>query len=101
MRITIDTELQVIIVPDSYYDHVDRLNEIITEAGADALDYKAYIKTLFEKAYDTKIIRAEDVKKMKGTGTKKRKNAGQTEEKSAEKKAEDKPAQTAEVKRNE
>lgn len=83
MRITIDTDLQVIIVPNSYYDYVDRLNEIITEAGGDELDYKSYIKTLFEKAYETKIIRADDVKKVKGTGTKKRKNAGQP--------AEDKP----------
>lgn len=88
MRITIDTELQVIIVPDSYYDHVDRLNEIITEAGGDELEYKTYIKTLFDKAYNTKIIRTEDVKKMKGTGTKKRKNAGQTDEKSTEAKPE-------------
>ena len=88
MRITIDTELQVIIVPDSYYDHVDRLNEIITEAGGDELEYKTYIKTLFDKAYNTKIIRTEDVKKMKSTGTKKRKNAGQTDEKSTEAKPE-------------
>lgn len=34
MRITIDTELQAIIVPDSYYLQVDKLNEIITGAGA-------------------------------------------------------------------
>lgn len=88
MRITIDTDLQVIIVPNSYYDHVDRLNEIITEAGGDELDYKEYIHTLFKKAYDTKIIRSDDVKKMKGTGTKKRKNAGQTDEKSTEAKPE-------------
>lgn len=96
MRITIDTELQVIIVPDSYYDHVDRLNEIISSVEGNKLDYKEYIKTLFEKAYNTKIIRTEDVKKMKGTGTKKRKNAGQPEGKSNEAKPEDKPAQTAE-----
>ena len=33
MRITIDTELQAIIVPDSYYMQVDKLNEIIDSAG--------------------------------------------------------------------
>lgn len=95
MRITIDTDLQVIIVPNSYYDYVDRLNEIITEAGGDELDYKSYIKTLFEKAYETKIIRADDVKKVKGTGTKKRKNASQGEDKE-DAKTDDKPAQTVE-----
>lgn len=95
MRITIDTDLQVIIVPNSYYDYVDRLNEIITEAGGDELDYKSYIKTLFDKAYETKIIRADDVKKVKGTGTKKRKNAAQGEEKE-DAKTDDKPAQSVE-----
>ena len=38
MRITIDTELQAIIVPDSYYMQVDKLNEIIVSAGGNKLD---------------------------------------------------------------
>lgn len=65
MRITIDTELQAIIVPDSYYMQVDKLNEIITSAGGKELDYEAYIKTCFEKAYDTQIVRQSDVAKLK------------------------------------
>ena len=77
MRIIIDTDLQVVIVPNSYYDYVDKLNEIITEAGGEALDYKAYIKNLFEKAYGTKIIRAEEVKEIKGAGAKKQKPSAQ------------------------
>lgn len=31
MRITIDTDLQAIIVPESYYMQVDKLNEVIEE----------------------------------------------------------------------
>lgn len=73
MRITIDTELQAIIVPESYYMQVDKLNEVIEEAGGEALDYTKYIKTCFEKAYNTQIIRQGDVAKMKGN--KKRKTA--------------------------
>ncbi len=66
MRITIDTELQAIIVPESYYMQVDKLNEVIEEAGGESLDYTKYIKTCFEKAYNTQIVRQGDVAKMKG-----------------------------------
>lgn len=79
MRITIDTELQAIIVPESYYMQVDKLNEVITEAGGKALDYTAYIRTCFEKAYATQIVRQGDVAKIKGTSAKKRKPTVKTE----------------------
>lgn len=82
MRIVIDTELQAIIVPESYYMQVDKLNEVIVEAGGKALDYTEYIRTCFEKAYATQIVRQGDVAKIKGTGAKKRKPAAKTEEKS-------------------
>ena len=81
MRITIDTELQAIIVPESYYMQVDKLNEVITEAGGKALDYTAYIRTCFEKAYATQIVRQGDVAKLKGTIAKKRKPTVKPEEK--------------------
>lgn len=81
MRITIDTELQAIIVPESYYMQVDKLNEVITEAGGKALDYTAFIRTCFEKAYATQIVRQGDVAKIKGTSAKKRKPTARTEEK--------------------
>ena len=38
MRITIDTELQAIIVSDSNYAQADQLNEIIDSAGGTKLD---------------------------------------------------------------
>ena len=96
MRITIDTELQAIIVPDSYYMQVDKLNEIITSVKGNELDYKEYIKTCFDNAYETQIIRQSDVAKMKGTNTKKRKPTAKADDKSSEAKPEDKPAHTAE-----
>lgn len=61
MRITIDTDMQTIIVPDSYYSHVDKLNEVIVEAGGKPLEYNAYIKRCFEKAFETKIIRQSEL----------------------------------------
>lgn len=73
MRITIDTELQAIIVPESYYTQVDKLNEIIVEAGGKALDYTSYIRTCFEKAYSTRIISQGELSALKGT--RKRKTA--------------------------
>lgn len=84
MRIVIDTELQAIIVPESYYTQVDKLNEVITEAGGNALDYTAYIHTCFEKAYATQIVRQGDVAKIKGTSAKKRKPSAKPEEKPAQ-----------------
>ena len=94
MRITIDTELQAIIVPDSYYMQVDKLNEIIVNAGGNKLDYTAYIKSCFDKAYETQVIRQSDVAKMKPhKKTNKAKAKG-------EEKPEDKPA-PAEGEKNE
>lgn len=95
MRITIDTELQAIIVPDSYYMQVDKLNEIIASVEGKKLDYTAYIKTCFDKAYETQIVRQSDVAKLK-PHKKTNKAKAKGEEKSAEAKPEDKPAQTVE-----
>lgn len=88
MRIIIDTDIQAIIVPDSYYMQVDKLNEVITEAGGKALDYTAYVKTCFDKAYDTQIIRTADVPKVKGTKGK-RKATNKAEAKPVEAKKEE------------
>lgn len=93
MRITIDTDLQAIIVPESYYMQVDKLNEVIEEAGGKKLDYSQYIKNCFDKAYDTQIVRQNDVAKMRGT--KKRKATAKTAEGASEGKSEEKPAEEA------
>lgn len=72
---------------------VDKLNEVIEEAGGKALDYKTYIKNCFDKAYDTQIVRQNDVAKMRGT--KKRKATAKTAEGAPEDKSEEKPAEEA------
>ena len=94
MRIIIDTDLQAIIVPESYYMQVDKLNEVIEEAGGKKLDYSEYIESCFNKAYHTQIVRQNDVAKMRGT--KKRKATAKTAESTPEWKNEEKPAQKAE-----
>ena len=64
MRIIIDTELNSIIVPDSYYMQLDKLNEVIEAAGGTPLDYTKYVKGVFEKAYENPLLRASDVAKV-------------------------------------
>lgn len=61
MRITIDTELRVIIVPNSYYAQIDKLNEIISAAGGNKLDYANYIRDCFDNCISRKIICQSDV----------------------------------------
>ena len=91
MRITIDTELQAIIVPNSYYMQVDKLNEVITEAGGNKLDYNDYIRTCFEKAYATQVVRTADVANLKPRKkSKKPANGAESEKKPAEDKKGDK-----------
>ena len=65
MRITIDTDLQCVIVPNSYYEQIDKLNEVIEAAGGNKLDYTQYIKDCFRNCFETKIIRQSDVSKQK------------------------------------
>ena len=65
MRIIIDTELQAIIVPDSYYAQVDKLNEVIEATGGRKLVYADYVRMCFEKTYATQIICASDVPRVR------------------------------------
>ena len=78
MRITIDTELQAIIVPNSFYYQIDKLNDIILAAGGNKLDYEQYIKDCFKLAMETKIVRQSDVGTL--TPHKKKKTAAKAKE---------------------
>ena len=49
MRIIIDTDMQAIIVPESYYMQVDKLNEVIQEAGGKKLDYTQYKRAALKR----------------------------------------------------
>ena len=65
MRIEIDTEKNLIIVPNTYYEQIDKKNKTLSEAGVDKkIDYVQYIKDSFEKAIDNKISRKEDLKRL-------------------------------------
>ena len=35
MRIEIDTEKNLIIVPNTYYEQIDRKNQVLSDAGVD------------------------------------------------------------------
>lgn len=85
MRITIDTELQAIIVPNSYYAQIDKLNDVILAASGNKLDYEQYIRDCFKLAMETKIVRQSDVSTL--THPKKKKPAAKAQE---EAKGEDK-----------
>lgn len=93
MRIIIDTDIQAIIVPDSYYMQVDKLNEVITEAGGTPLDYTKYIQTCFDKAYNTQIVRNSDIAKLKPRKKTKKPASGGEAPKDSKPEAGNKPAE--------
>lgn len=64
MRIIIDTELNKIIVPDSFFNQIDKMNKVLAENDSDKkVDYIEYIKGSFEKAIKEAPIRKADIKK--------------------------------------
>ncbi len=64
MRIIIDTEKEKIIVPDSFFNQIDKMNKVLAENGADKkIDYEQFIKDAFEKASKNAPIRKADLKK--------------------------------------
>ena len=66
MRIIIDTELNRIIVPNSFFNQIDKMNKVLAENGAEdkAIDYVQFIKDSFEKASKLAPIRKADVKSL-------------------------------------
>ncbi len=64
MRIIIDTELNKIIVPDSFFNQIDKMNKVLSENDSNKkVDYIEYIKTSFEKAMKEAPIRKADIKR--------------------------------------
>ena len=64
MRIIIDTEKEKIIVPDSFFNQIDKMDKVLAENGADKkIDYEQFIKDAFEKASKNAPIRKADLKK--------------------------------------
>lgn len=62
MRIILDTETSTIIVPDTFYQQVDKMNTLLEKAGTDAkLDYTKYVVDEFGKAAKNPFKRKSDV----------------------------------------
>lgn len=68
MRITIDTEIERIIVPNTFFRAIDKKNEVLKEAGVEnkTIDYTQYVKDCFEKAVQHSFVRKSDVPTLKG-----------------------------------
>ena len=67
MRFTIDTNLERVIVPDSFFNQIDKMNQVLIENGAadKKIDYVQYIKDAMAKAIENAPVRKADVKTLK------------------------------------
>ena len=65
MRIEIDTELEKIIVPNSFFNQIDKMNKVLVENGAEdkKIEYTQYVKDSFEKAIKNALVRKSDLKR--------------------------------------
>ena len=53
MRFTIDTEIDRIIVPDTFFNQIDKMNAVLKEHGGEGteiIDYVQYIKEAIARA---------------------------------------------------
>jgi len=67
MRFIIDTNLERVIVPDSFFNQIDKMNQVLVDNGAadKKIDYVQYIKDAMEKAIANAPVRKADVKTLK------------------------------------
>lgn len=67
MRFIIDTNLERVIVPDSFFNQIDKMNQVLVENGAGdkKIDYVQYIKDAMAKAIENAPVRKGDVKSLK------------------------------------
>ena len=67
MRFTIDTELERIIVPDTFFNQIDKMNAVLEANGAGdkKIDYVKYINDAIAKAQKHAPVRKADVKSIK------------------------------------
>ena len=67
MRITIDTELERIIVPDTFFNQIDKMNAVLEANGAGdkKIEYLKYINDAIAKAQQHAPVRKADVKSLK------------------------------------
>ena len=67
MRFIIDTELERIIVPESFFNQIDKMNKVLIENNAadKKIDYVKYINDAIAKAQQNAPIRKSDIKSIK------------------------------------
>ena len=67
MRITIDTEMERVIVPDTFFNQIDKMNAVLEANGAGdkKIDYVKYIEEAITKAMKHAPGRKADVKALK------------------------------------
>ena len=67
MRFTIDTELDRIIVPDTFFNQIDKMNAVLEANGAadKKIDYVKYINDAIAIAHKHTPIRKADLKTAK------------------------------------
>ncbi len=67
MRFTIDTELERIIVPDTFFNQIDKMNAVLeaNDAADKKIDYVKFIHAEIEKAKQHAPVRKADVKSLK------------------------------------
>ena len=67
MRFTIDTELERIIVPDTFFNQIDKMNAVLeaNEAGDKKIDYVKYINDAIAKAQKNAPVRKADLRTLK------------------------------------
>lgn len=61
MKITIDTEREAIIVVDSFFKQIDKINDAIKMGGGTEITYTDYVKQQFEKAIQNPLLRKADL----------------------------------------
>ena len=66
MRIIIDTSIDRVIVPDSFFNQIDKMNLMIkaTDENQNAIDYKAYLEKAIAKALTNAPVRKSDLKNL-------------------------------------
>ena len=47
MKITLDTEKKYVIIPDNFFDQIEKINEFRRENGVDEVKPMAYIRDAF------------------------------------------------------
>lgn len=61
MRIIIDTTKERIVLPNSFFSQLDKMNKILADGGSDRKwTAETYVRDQFEKAIKNTMLRQED-----------------------------------------